>query len=298
MNKKGIALVLGLIVILVLSVLGSAAVSRSISETRINKRYLDSTQAFWLAEAGANQALKSLRTNYALTSIAATNLGPGYFSADIAHNADDSRTVTAHGVVSASGVIQAERIIEATMIKVPNVPADFYDNAIYCAANVVLNGNSFDVIGSVKYAGSISGNTSRIAGSVTHDASISPLARLNFEQLRTLSQAQGNYHDASQLNGPFPTSFWYNQAAGIPNVVFLEGNLNLKGKTHAGGLFVVGGEFIYDATLSGNVDVDGVIYTLGRFTINGGGNSLNVDGGIWSGQQSTLNGNPKVTYNA
>jgi len=54
---------------------------------------------------------------------------------------------------------------------------------------------------------------------------------------------------------------------------------------------------LYNATIGGNVDVDGAIYAPGRFTIDGGGNTLNVDGGAWSGQMTTLNGNAKVDYN-
>jgi type 1 fimbria pilin len=65
-----------------------------------------------------------------------------------------------------------------------------------------------------------------------------------------------------------------------------------------GGFFIVGGEVVYDATLSGNVSVQGTIYTLGRFTVNGGGSALNVNGGVWSGQQVTLTGNAKIAYHS
>jgi hypothetical protein len=70
----------------------------------------------------------------------------------------------------------------------------------------------------------------------------------------------------------------------------------MKGNISAGGFFVVGGEVVYDATISGNVGIDGAIYTRGRFTINGGGNALNVDGGVWA-SNATLNGAVEIEYN-
>jgi len=299
-KKRGVALIFSFIVIIILAILAGAIFLRSISESRIAQKYLESTQAFWLAEAGVNQALKGLRTNYALANISDTALGPGGYSATIVANPDGSRTVTARGfvpfVAPLAAPIRAERILEVGMNK--SIPPNFYDNAIYSAGDIVLKGNSFDVNGNVRFAGTISGRTDRIAGTFTNDLSINPLAHLDYAQLRAISQSQGNYHSPQQLGGPFPTSFWYNEASGIPNVVFLEGSLDLSGNDRVGGFFVVGGEVTYDATIRGNVSVDGCIYTRGNFTVKGGGNSLNVNGGVWSGGTSTLDGNPKISYNA
>jgi hypothetical protein len=43
--------------------------------------------------------------------------------------------------------------------------------------------------------------------------------------------------------------------------------------------------------------VDGVLYTLGNVTVNGGGNAINVTGGIFAGGNVTMNGGTIVTYN-
>jgi cytoskeletal protein CcmA (bactofilin family) len=184
------------------------------------------------------------------------------------------------------------------MLKYQTAPPDFYDNAIYSAGDVSSKNNAYSVIGNITYADNISYKAGNVNGTVKHDPSISPLALLSFNELRAVSQAQGNYHNSTQLNGPFPSSFWYNQAAGIPNVIFLEGNLDLNGKTSVSGFYVVGGEVTYNATLSGNVAVDGCIYTRGYFTVNGGGNALNVKGGIWAGEKATLNGGAEIEYNS
>jgi len=305
MNKRGIALIIGLIMIAVLTIFGGAVVSRSIFENRVEHRYAESTQAFWLAEAGINCALRELKLSYTAPLLSANCtkiLTPGRYSVDdppqnVTISGQTYKLLTAHGFIPSASPARVERIIEALMVKYENVPTDFYGNALYSAGGVTLSGQAYGVQGNVTYAGNLTGNTTNLNGTAYPDSSIAPLAQLNFDQIRAVSQGQSNYHNSTQLGGPFPTSFWYNQTLGIPNVVFLEGNLDLTGHTHVAGFFVVGGEVTYNATIGGNVDVDGSIYAPGRFTINGGGNALNVDGGAWSGQMTTLNGNAEVHYN-
>jgi len=305
MNKRGIALIIGFIIIAVLTIFGGAVVSRSISENRVEHRYAESSQAFWLADAGINCALRELKLNYTAPYLSANCtkvLTPGRYSVDdppqdVVKDGQTYKLITAHGFIPDTDPARVERIVEALMVKYVNVPTDFYGNAIYSAGGVSVSGEAYDVNGNVTYAGNLTGNPDNINGTQNPDSSIAPLAQLNFDQIRALSQGQSNYHNSTQLSGPFPTSFWYNQTASIPNVVFLEGNLDLTGKTHVAGFFVVGGEVLYNATIGGNVAVDGAIYAPGRFTIDGGGNALNINGGVWSGQMTTLNGNAKVDYN-
>lgn len=63
MNKKGIALVVAIVFILVLSVLAFALMVRSIPGGAIANRYAASTQAFWLADAGIQKAVWELNQN-------------------------------------------------------------------------------------------------------------------------------------------------------------------------------------------------------------------------------------------
>jgi len=298
MNKKGSALVMCFMVITVFSIMSAAMFSSSVSENVFTKRYSEFTQAFWLAEAGANKALNELRISYATTTVADTAMGAGGYSASITNNADGTRTVTATGFIPYLAPFRVQRVIQVIMNKLPMVPPNFYNSALYSAGNVNIDGNAYDIDGNVIYAGTISSNTGNINGTITHDPTVTPLASLSFNQLRDISKGQDNYHDSSQLNGPFPSTFWYDESAGIPNVVFLEGNLDLNGKTLVGGFFVVGGEVIYDAVLSGNVAVKGCIYTRGNFTINGGGNALNIEGGVWAGTGATLHGHAKIDYHS
>ena len=61
-NKKGTVLIASYLVITVLAILGSAFVSRSISEVRVAQRQKNSMDAFYLAEAGIDKALVYLRS--------------------------------------------------------------------------------------------------------------------------------------------------------------------------------------------------------------------------------------------
>ena len=83
MNKKGSALVMCFMVITVFSIMSAAMFASSVSENVFTKRYSEFTQAFWLAEAGANKALDELRISYSTATVPGTALGAGGYSAII-----------------------------------------------------------------------------------------------------------------------------------------------------------------------------------------------------------------------
>lgn len=285
MNNRGIALIICYMVIVVLTVLGAALLVRSISEKNVTDKYFDTTQAFWLAEAGISRARYDFNANGSFQTISATALGPGGYNVEVVSPAK----VRSHGFVPFATPYKAERSIEL------NLP--FYSTAIYAAGNLNISGGAYSVTGDVIYAGTgpapSPNEPENIQGTVTHDPSINPLDLLSFDQLKIISQNQGNY------NSPYlPASYWFDAVQGIPNVVYLDGDLTLKGNDNVHGFFVVGGAAIYDATLQGNVSVDGCIYTRGDFTVQGGGNALNISGAVWSGGDTNLNGSVTIEYNS
>jgi cytoskeletal protein CcmA (bactofilin family) len=63
MNNRGIALISVYMLIMVLTILGSSFIARTIQEQRTAEYFANSTRAFWVAEAGLQQATRSFRNN-------------------------------------------------------------------------------------------------------------------------------------------------------------------------------------------------------------------------------------------
>ena len=327
MERKGIALILSLMVITVLLILSTATLSKSIAEHKLTERYVKSTEAFWLAEAGINRALHELRNvgfNVAeQTDVWSDSTTKGTYSIDLGPVVGDDRTVTAYGY-SPIADTQMMRTIEVLMTK--SLPGSFFGSAIYSAKDVDLNGKSYSIDGDVVYAGEVDGDTSNINGELIHDPTIRPLPMLEFEELRVMSAMQGNLWDEERLQlmqlerslpedqreDTIPSSFWYQEptdptdpTTGIPNIVYIECDLPLNGNVGVlGGFIVVVGDIITDPDITddmiinGNGDINGVIYTRGIFRVNGGGNAeLNIDGGVICGELGRLNGDAHIVYN-
>ena len=332
MNKnKGAVFVLVVFVVLVLVLLGTALVSQSISESRLAKKYSESIQAFWLAEAGINRALDELRLNYyqSGTGLWTTTLDTGEYSVDVVIESQDRRVI-AYGFVPSIAQASAVRRIEVVMNK--DIPPGFYDYALYSAGDIDVNGDAYNIQGDIIYADDWEvDHPENIIGTVTAEPTITPLARFDFQELRDISEIQGNIYTVSpsgKLIDPdtgeekaLPSSFWSpwrddgidNDGDGAIdendeqiNIAYIEGDLQLNGNIGSvGGFLVVVGDVItdpddtQDTTINGNGLIDGVIYTRGTFRVNGGGeDGLNVDGGVWAGDLIRLNGSVDIAYNA
>jgi len=301
-KRRGVALILALIIIVILFLLGRAAFIHSLTENQAFQRTENSLKAFWLAEAGLSKAsYEILQNNITNTTRSFAN---GTFAYNISVIGADNYIIEARG-----NFRNTTRSIKTKVSRNvnPSRPNNFYDFALYCAGDLFEGNGNWRIDGNVTYAlnFSQSGNPGTINGSVIKDPSINPLFELNFDYLKSISISQGNYHNSSSLNGPFPTGFWYNQTQLIPNVVYLEGDLVLTGNTKTGGLFITRGEVIcneteanetnYNSSLAGTVRIDGIIYTPGKFTMKG---TADIIGGVFSGQTAILSGNPHIIYNA
>jgi hypothetical protein len=319
MKKKGMALILTLMVITVLTILAGSVVFKSLSEKNLVYTSAKTDQAFWLAEAGISKALYELKNDFNISGqdLWLTSLGQGEFTVDIETLSSSERLVTSYGCIPSTAQCDIARSLQVTIRKY--IPPDFYEHAIYSAGDVVFNGNSYDIQGSddgkaVIYAGQEDiQHPDNITGDLIHDESITPLAMLDFETLKADSIEQGNFYDQARIDAkdPFPEDFWYEEptdpedpSTGTPNIVYVTTDLEVKGQIGTiGGFVIVAGDVITDpedtadATISGQGTINGVIYTRGEFTVNGGGSGISVDGGVWSGQQSRLNGSVNINYN-
>lgn len=80
MNKRGTALILAYLVITALTILSAAFVSRSIAESNMLRRHITSEQAFWIAEAGLNDALYNMRISSSWQPPGSQGYGGGAYS--------------------------------------------------------------------------------------------------------------------------------------------------------------------------------------------------------------------------
>jgi hypothetical protein len=326
-NKRGSILIFVYSVIFVLLSLSASVIAHSIQEKRAFEITKDKSAAFYLAETSLDNALAVLMSNqnYAgTTSPVSVYRGTtlvGQYEATVDNISSNLRKITVTSYVPqetvAPGEVRQMAKAEAVArIATTPPPANFYDYAIYSAGEIEFTqqgGNNPLVTGDVIYADSIS--SGNVSGTKTHDATISPLTHLSFQDLRNKAQSQFNAHTIAHNNiyttadlaakAAFPADFYYNSIpGGEPNVVYVEGDLTLKGNITTGGFFIVVGNILVDptvtsdTTINGNVAVSGCIYSTGEFTLNGGGNALNVDGGIWAGEEAEFKGATEVQYNA
>ena len=313
-SERGLVLVSLYMLFPLLLILAGALVSYALAEVRAAQRSQASTQALYLAEGGIDQALIQLRSNYNWTAgYSGIPLGTtGNYSVSVQSLAGSRRRLTGQGsstLLPASVVRSVETIVQQY------IPPNFYDNVIWVSQDLDFEGNAYQVTGNIRHGDTSPSSTSHVAGSVTYDPATDPLPRLNYQQLYNIAQSQGNIYDAARIgNGHnvFPTSFWHtpptdpnDPTTGVPNVNYITTDLVLNGNIGTiGGLFVVVGNVLTDpsatedTTINGNGQIQGAIYTTGDFRINGGGNGLNVSGGIWTGDQARLNGHATLTYDS
>ncbi|MFA6282490.1 MAG: PilX N-terminal domain-containing pilus assembly protein, partial [Candidatus Omnitrophota bacterium] len=209
MNKKGTILIIVLLVVVVLSLLGSAIISRSVSENRLAQINLESNQAFWLAEAGVSRAMNALRSNYDTTGPDYANVGPSgsqiggcSFTSSVS---GANRIITAIGCVPAScncdpTSCHAIRAIQALMNQYQVIPVGFYDNAIYSAGSVGI-GSNCPVDGNVFSGAPVTGSVESPHAITQNDPTLQEegLPALSFSELRQKSIDQGWYNPSTKV---------------------------------------------------------------------------------------------------
>lgn len=287
---------------------------------------LESHQAFYLAESALERTKSILKNEASFQDGTALDggawntvaMGDGQFRYKVEMTTDGilmRRLITGEAAVPSIANPTATRAIEMIVSKPDNLPADFWDYAIYSGGDVDANGNSYNVNGDVIAGDDISYSQDHFNDGEFEDPSVSPLPNLNYDVLKGVAQSQvydghDNYYTAAEIGVvPFPQDFYYiepNPPAepfGTPHVVYIEGDLTLNGNWGTiGGFVVVVGDVLTnpdaeaDATINGNGTIDGVLYTIGEFRINGGGGGINVTGGVFAADEVRLNGNTTVTY--
>jgi len=244
-DKRGVVLVLALIVTLILSTLLVSFYIQNINENSLARRSVNSLKAFWLAEAGIAQARK-IRSSIPL------NRDGSLFDSNHTYSARVNRigstnyyTITSEGI--SNGV---SRIIEATVevdIVSGTSSANFQhaiettaDQIITKGANVHINPSDWN-----------DPNGPR----VDSDFSFAQLFGISKEEMR--SQANNLYTSSS---------FNPNNVSGITWVDVDSGTtLNITGSSSGEGILVING----NVKFAGTFQFEGIIYVIGKLTATG-----------------------------
>lgn len=152
-RKKGVTLLLTLIIMTTLAVVVTAFLYMVSVQTKGSGYTIDSAKAFWLAEAGIQQVIYKLKTDGAYRTTPSPNpltgtLGTGSYSVSVVKNAS-TYTLTSTGTVEG-----LSRTIEQSIIAVAG-GADFSDG-IYADGNTLnFQGSSGTINGDIRGNGNI-----------------------------------------------------------------------------------------------------------------------------------------------
>lgn len=121
MNKKGLGIIAAVLIMLVVAVMGVTLASLLGTNTQSSVNYLQSQQAFFLAESGVQKALLALKNNDWISwgganpkTISATLTGYGDYDVSVANPASTTPHITATGYIpNRSASVKAVRVIEA-----------------------------------------------------------------------------------------------------------------------------------------------------------------------------------------
>ncbi len=323
-SNKGMVLMIALSLLVLFTTITVLYLSITSAAFKLTKKTTDSIKAFFLAESGIHKTLYKLREvpGYPggeglcaeLKSPAPELMSMGEYEVDVGAKVpvdplvDGKREVRSVGYFPGKNTAgAAKKEVTATISCPAGLPPWFYGDAIVAGGDVSLVGNNYTVTGNLQYGDSIDPANTPNAQQFTGD-----FPMLDFQQLRNIAisqvkgNGQNNLYTANDIanNKPFPDSFWFDKdepSPQIPNVVYVETDLKVDGNVRIGGFYVVAGTVITDdtganTTMDGKATIDGCVYTLGDFRINGGGNGLGVTGGVWARDDIRLNGNAKASF--
>lgn len=321
-DERGIVLVLSLMLMTMLSLLGVIFLTTSVTESNIAKNDALNAQALYVAEAGAYRAYAYLTgtapdntTNASWRTTGLTECmgtaptppcpaGVASYSIVVADGAGGTIVVTASATMS-STTYTGTRKIQLTLTGPTNMGTNGVTTGGTVGNNGIINGNVA--------AASVSGTT--VNGTVGPAA---PLPSVNTNTLKAKAQAQGYYFvgatTSSISGGVVRLSDSYGHTANLPqtftttgndntgtvNVIYIDnscstcndGTFSLSGNYTLGGyLIAMGAASNLTDAFGGNFVVNGIIFTPGSVTQNGGGNATNTTGSVYAALGITLNGN-------
>jgi hypothetical protein len=333
-NERGVTMMVVVLIFMVAS-LGLASMSSvGTYQLRNERRSFERLQALYLAEAAVAEAKAELKgANFASALFTGDGdtlaMADGEFYYNISAVEEEledpdceeenctviqRRTVEGYGVVPDFENSDTARAVRVVVEKEITAIPDVFDKTIYAVDDINKTGNSGSIDGDVFAGDDNLGKTAPFEGAIE---TMNDEAWANFdmplEELKQIAEEQGNYYADAPDVSTLPNSFWFEEPAegspGVPNVIFIEGDVSYSGNDDFGGFLVVAGDYLNnpdapdpagDVTLGGNIDLDGVIFSVGNATVHGGGNPADwdVNGAIYAWGDVLLNGSIHIDYNA
>jgi len=309
-NKNGFALVLVYsLLTFIISIVGVFFYT-SIQSARVSQQREGFIRAFYAAESGIDVGLQSLPVpSRPMPNIPDASIGnpplSWYSSVTIEPSprlgdppVDPPEPFT-RWTINSTGAVPDGNTVPRVEVELEVVAdfvsaGEFFDNALYSATNLTLKGNAYTIVGAVYY------NEDSVLN-VQHPENITdengdPLPPtpgetidfandINWELLRNMAAAQEpDIYDHVIDVGDFatstlPPSFWYDEAGGIPNIIYVEGSGDLKisGNITIGGLYIISSG---DCQITGTVILDGCLMAMDDIKISG---TVDATGGVWAG---------------
>jgi Tfp pilus assembly protein PilX len=234
MGKRGVALILALLVTLVLSILLGSFFLRITNENQLVSRYVNSARAFWLAEAGVAEGIRHLPnptsgcigTANDCYSVNITSLSAKYYQI----NSTGTVTLPSAGTITRSlnVVVQTE-----------DIDPNKFQYAIGTTVTLVRRGSV-----------TINPSTSWEENAIIN---FSDLFECSKEDMRSYAtHVYDTVDDTTAING----ITWIEPSGG---------SLNISGNLTGSGILVIAG----NVHISGTFQFDGIIYVIGDLTITG-----------------------------
>ena len=270
MNKKGVALILGFFVIVVLAVLSASYLYKEVNQSFLFNRYIDSARALWLAEAG----IQAVRNDNLDQSYVSGTLGGGSFGVNIT-NINSSQY---YHVVSSGTFGSISRIIDA-VVSTRNVTSTKFPYGVESSVDIEFKGSS------VVYGE----NTTRPVPDKYRDPNYYKAnATFSFVDLFGFSTTE-----IKGLSTIYNNTWPSGNFTGLNWVIAPSSKFN--GDASGSGILIVQGNF----KVNGHINFDGIIYVIGELEMMG---TAYVNGAVLAESaasvDTTLTGTCDIEHNA
>jgi len=333
LNQKGMALLTTLIFVFIFVTFAVSLLTMTSNDNKLSALQRDSTEAFYIAEAGIERALWYLNTPVVnggkglLWRTDNTELYPegyiqetypaastNYYQVTVENTADqDIIKITSRGVVSDGNKVYGSRKIEVKAKKAISPASDVaYNYAIATEKDLTLKGNVQTFGGDIHANGNIDisgigenihvyngeataagGMNEYAPGNINQEIQIYP--KIDFDYYKELAIANDSYYGEN-------TSMVFNIDTVLNGINFIDGDVEIKANLDIidGGIFATGeikvtGNPTINRTISAEYDNPLALIAKGDITLGG---DVYIEGVIQTGGVFTIDGSITVNNGA